>query len=106
MRRTHPRYLRYTIALVGCAMFIGYSAMNALGAAKPEPRAAISAPVVTDAIKKGDRLPIVSASPPRANVLSPSTMRSSGKRPPLGCDPMFSPIVDPAHARLYRRCEA
>jgi hypothetical protein len=48
--------------------------------------------------KKGDRLPMTSA------AMSFYTKSSSPGRLPLGCDPMFSPIADPAHARLYGRC--
>ena len=88
--------------LLGCAIFVGYSAMNALGVVERNNRI----PTTANFLNRGDRLSIVSASKPRANILSPGTMRSSAKRPPLGCDPMFSPIADPAHARLYRRCEA
>ena len=45
---------------------------------------------------KGDRLPI--AFRPQHN--STSTVTSSQKRAPLGCDPAFSPVADPARAYL------
>lgn len=40
--------------------------------------------------------------------LSPSTETSPAPtRPvPLGCDPSFSPVADPARAHIYRRCIA
>lgn len=40
--------------------------------------------------------------------LSPSTETSpaSTRRVPLGCDPSFSPVADPARAHIYRRCIA
>lgn len=38
--------------------------------------------------------------------LSPSTETSPAptRRVPLGCDPSFSPVADPARAHIYRRC--
>lgn len=40
--------------------------------------------------------------------LSPSTETSPAptRRVPLGCDPSFSPVADPARAHIYRRCIA
>jgi len=84
------------IILVGCAMLFG--SVNALGAARYEPQNTVSA----HSGKKGDRLPMASAT--KAHASLPYTKPASAKRPPLGCDPMFSPIADPAHASLYGRC--
>jgi len=64
--------------LLGCAIFVGYSAVNALGVVQRNNRI----PTTANFLNKGDRLSIVSASKPRANILSPGTMRSSAKRPP------------------------
>jgi hypothetical protein len=60
--------------------------------------------VTSNPINKGDRLPITAAT--RGTKASPLKASSATKRPPLGCDPMFSPIADPAHAGLYGRCAA
>lgn len=56
-------------------------------------------------INKADRLtapPIRQAqqklSPPAA------TMNTSLQRPPLGCDPAFSPVAEPTRAAVYKRC--
>jgi hypothetical protein len=86
-----------SIIVIGCAMFFG--SVNAPGAARYEPP---NKPVFAHSGKKGDRLPMASAT--RAHSSLPYTKPASTKRPPLGCDPMFSPIADPAHASLYRRC--
>jgi hypothetical protein len=54
---------------------------------------------------KGDRLPTAmnQQAQPR---LSPSTEGPKAvlKRPPLGCDPAFSPVADPARGGIYKRC--
>jgi hypothetical protein len=56
-------------------------------------------------INKADRLtapPIRQAqqksSPPAA------TMKTSLQRPPLGCEPAFSPVAEPTRAAIYKRC--
>jgi hypothetical protein len=37
--------------------------------------------------------------------LSPAgSLKTSLQRPPLGCDPAFSPVADPARAAVYKRC--
>jgi hypothetical protein len=56
--------------------------------------------------KKGDRLPITSASKALVSISSPNATPSRAKRPPLGCDAMFSPAAAPAQAHLYGRCAA
>ena len=65
------------------------------------------ASVSVDWANKGDRLPYASRSKTRVN--SPflaTTPQVLPKRPPLGCDPAFSSVADPAQARVYRRCLA
>ena len=63
--------------------------------------------VSVDRANKGDRLPYASRS--KTHVNSPflaTTPQVLPKRPPLGCDPAFSSVADPAQARIYRRCLA
>lgn len=88
--------IKGAIAVVGCAVL--FCAANEPGAAQHEQQTAI----VAKPAKKGDRLPMTSA----ANARIPSfyAKPSSPRRPPLGCDPMFSPIANPAHASVYGRC--
>ncbi|MGA8320194.1 MAG: hypothetical protein WBE48_02180 [Xanthobacteraceae bacterium] len=55
-------------------------------------------------VNKGDQL---TASPVRQvqQGLSPAeSMKTSLQRPPLGCDPAFSPVADPTRATIYKRC--
>lgn len=74
-------------------------AMNTPGIANKEQRIA----VVANPSNKGDRLPVtITAHGAKASSLK--AILPAGKRPPFGCDPMFSPIADPAQAGLYRRC--
>jgi len=94
MRRVRSGYFTEAVAVLGCIMLLGTA--NAPGIAKNDQRAA----AVTDVGRKSDRLPMTSHSSEAPSEL----MLSAARRPPLGCDPLFSPIADPAQARLYRRC--
>lgn len=68
----------------------------------------ISAPTVehsvsVNRINKGDRLSPLTANHPAHSA--PSTeVEIPPKRVPLGCDPAFSPVADPAHGTIYKRC--
>ena len=68
----------------------------------------ISAPTVehsvsVNRINKGDRLSPITANHPAHSA--PSTeVEIPPKRVPLGCDPAFSPVADPAHGTIYKRC--
>jgi hypothetical protein len=62
-----------------------------------------TATVTVDRTNKGDRLP--QASPPRQS--SSSLVRAkpaAAKRIPIGCEPAFSPVADPAGAHIFLRC--
>jgi hypothetical protein len=54
-------------------------------------------------INKGDRLSAAVAAKLNTQP-APLSTASTPKRPPLGCDSMFSPIAEPSQARFYRRC--
>ncbi len=98
----HASGLRVAMALLGCLVVGGCSAMSAPGDADAER----TAPVSVNRTNKGDRLPSV-ATAKLFSRSAPSTAASSTpRRPPLGCDPAFSPIADPARAGVYRRCAA
>jgi hypothetical protein len=58
--------------------------------------------VMVNRINKGDRLPRAIA--PRHHSNSNNSPVETKKRVPLGCDPAFSPIVDPASAHFFNRC--
>ena len=68
----------------------------------------ISAPtgdrlVSVNRANKGDRLSQAPAEQP-AHSLPSTEAVVPPKRVPLGCDPAFSPVADPAHANIYKRC--
>lgn len=102
MRRVVPNGIKAATALLGCLIVAGCSALDASDIAKNGQ----SASVVANPIRKGDRLPVIAAAKADAQGPSSRAMRAADKRPPLGCDPLFSPIAEPAQARLYKRCAA
>jgi hypothetical protein len=62
--------------------------------------------VSVNRIHKQDRLPPAAAltyQQPNA-ALSTRISSASPKRPPVGCDPAFSPVAEPARANIFRRC--
>jgi len=68
----------------------------------------ISAPtgdrlVSVNRVNKGDRLPQAPAERPSHSSSSTEAVVPP-KRVPLGCDPAFSPVADPAHGNIYKRC--
>ena len=96
---------KFTVAagsLLLCSMVAGLvDATNAPGAVPVAETVAVS---VNRAVK-GDRLPttLTQLAHPKS---SPTTEASKPvlKRPPLGCDPAFSPVADPARGGIYKRC--
>jgi len=72
---------------------------------------AMSAPAILDSnhtaisvnrADKGDRL--LQGSGNRQGPAASNTTPASSTRVPLGCDPVFSPVADPARGRIFRRC--
>jgi len=96
MRRVSRNCLIAASFVLGAA--VSAAAISTPDIAKKEHRMA----TVTNPINKGDRLQ-ATASPHGAWAPSAKTT-SAAKRPPFGCDPLFSPIANPAQAGLYRRC--
>jgi hypothetical protein len=59
--------------------------------------------VSVNRINKGDRLSQTAANhPPHSPPSTEAVIQP--KRVPLGCDPAFSPVADPAHGNIYKRC--
>jgi hypothetical protein len=93
--------------LVGAASVVAAVVMNA-PAAIGASGASISAPtsdslVSVNRANKGDRLSQAPAE--RLSHSTPSTeVVVPPKRVPLGCDPAFSPVADPARGNIYSRC--
>ena len=87
------------IAAAVCAG--GFTAMSAPEVANTD----LTALVSVNRTGKGDRLPSVLISNADLSALSSTTTsQMPPKRPPLGCDPAFSPMVDPANSHIYKRC--
>ena len=105
MARIFPYRLKQAsvIAVLGCVIVGGVAALDAPRAGNDQ-LASVSVVSVNRA-EKGDQWPSATAAA-RLNGLSSRTKLSAPpKGPPLGCDPLFSSIADPAKARLYyRRC--
>ncbi|HUC52377.1 MAG TPA: hypothetical protein VMA30_23545 [Xanthobacteraceae bacterium] len=56
-------------------------------------------------VNKGDRLMVPLIPQAQRKLPSPAdSMKTSLQRPPLGCDPAFSPVADPTRAGIYKRC--
>jgi hypothetical protein len=83
-----------------------------VGATNAPSAAARSAPAqIADVnhANKGDQLTgIPAAMPVLQTQQKPSPpadrMKTSLQHPPVGCDPAFSPVADPALASIYKRC--
>jgi hypothetical protein len=103
MIRLFPYSLKQAsvVAVLGCAFVGGVAAIDA-------PRASNDQTVIVSVNRtnKGDRLMSVAKPATQLNNVSAATkLTATPKGPPLGCDPLFSPIADPVKARLYyRRC--
>jgi hypothetical protein len=63
-----------------------------------------SAPQFTvNQFRKGDRLPMTRTPAMGHDLLTPESLRS-GKKLPVGCDPVFGAIASPAAQSVYGRC--
>ena len=49
---------------------------------------------------KGDRLQVA----PKPTSTVPSTVVTTLSRPPIGCEPVFSGLVDPKRSHVFGRC--
>jgi hypothetical protein len=104
MSYAFPFGLRKAIAAVAlsCCIAGGVSAMTRTSATNSEQFIASTS---VNRINKGDRLPQPSALSRFLNDRSrKATISSPPEKPPLGCDPAFSPIVAPGLAHIFNRC--
>jgi hypothetical protein len=103
MVRLFPYNLKQAsvISVLGCVIVAGIAAIDSPRAGNDQ-----SVAVSVNRTNKGDRLASVAKPAALLPGSSPTTKLSAPpKGPPLGCDPLFSTISDPAKARLfYRRC--
>ena len=100
MDRLVPNAVTKIVTIAALAWFVagGVGAVMALGVTKSETSLALT----VDRSGKGDWLPSVATSKPRAN--GPSSVASTRMSPPLGCDSAFSRIAEPRQAHIFRRC--
>jgi hypothetical protein len=71
------------------------------------PRASARAPTEITNVNRVNKSDQLTASPIRQvqqGSLPAESLKTSLQRPPLGCDPAFSPVADPTRATIYRRC--
>jgi hypothetical protein len=102
MRRNPTFGLKETLGAVVLSCFIagGVSATTAPAIVKIGETGATS----VDRTGKGNRLPSASLDRQRPN--NSGAIPASTMRVPLGCDAAFSPIADPAHSGVFKRCVA
>jgi hypothetical protein len=80
-------------------LIVAVEPIVAMRPAAPE----LSSPTAVNRAHKGDRLPVPRAlQQPSGNRSSPEAL--SPPRMPVGCDPDFSPVAEPALGRIYNRC--
>ena len=96
--RTFAYGLKETVAAVVLSCFIagGVGAVTSPAATERDDSIANS----VDRTHKGDRLSHRQPSTSSSTQMAPATP----KRAPLGCDPAFSPVVEPALAHIFKRC--
>jgi hypothetical protein len=91
------------VVVLSCFIAGGVSAMTAPTVINSSKTAAVS----VNRANKGDRLRQAMLPHQLPNdVSSTLLLRAPSKRSPLGCDPIFSPVVEPALANIFRRCMA
>lgn len=88
------------VAVLGCLIISGVAGIDSLRASNDR-----TISISVNRTNKGDRLPSVAALHMNRPAAAATKLSTPPKGPPLGCDPLFSPIADPVKARLYyRRC--
>lgn len=98
----------FAFSLKGTVTAVILSGFIAAGVAElNSPSVAGNAEAITISINrthKGDRLPQRSLPHHPTSSTSPEMVPAPPKRVPLGCDPAFSPVADPARAHIFKRC--
>ncbi len=102
MRCTFAYGLKETVAALVLSCFIA----GGVGAMTSPAVSESNDPIMTliNRTHKGARLPQASMPYPQPN--DPEIVPASPKRAPLGCDPAFSSVADPARAHIFMRCMA
>jgi hypothetical protein len=95
------RIITIAVACVLMSGLVAAGSVSGVSISATSPQALIS----VNRINKGDRLTRMSTDRSSHNSTSIEVVVPH-KRVPLGCDPAFSPFVDPALAHIYKRCMA
>jgi hypothetical protein len=106
MRFSLSRGLKQATAIAGLICMIGgtWGAITQTAATASTPT---TVPTAVYRAHKGDRLPqTVGFSSYRKDTGATDIGSSTHKRPPLGCDPAFSPIAAPNLGHIFKRCLA
>ncbi len=87
----------FAVALFGCLIAGAFmAAPNTAGAARSVRAETLS----VNRTSKGDRLTLA----PKPKSTTSSSFITTMRRPPVGCDPVFSRTADPARAHIFGRC--
>lgn len=98
-RQSRARNSRRLIKGCIAALALFATAMTVVSYAQDKPTVGVNRS------NKGDRLiPAAAGRLPRHS--SSTRTEPSGKGVPVGCDPAFSPVADPARASIFGRCAA
>jgi hypothetical protein len=97
----HQKVVAASTFLIFCS--VGAGVLGAMSAPAASIRGAQTGITDVNRVNKADPL---TASPARQvrQRLSQAAETAQTSRPPLGCDPAFSPVADPARAGIYKRC--
>ena len=94
---------RIITVAVACVLMSGLIAAGSVSGTGISATTSLGALVSVNRANKGDRLTQTSTDRPSHNSTSIEVVVPH-KHVPLGCDPAFSPFVDPALAHIYKRC--
>jgi hypothetical protein len=94
----------WSLKHVVVAVFLSCTVASVVCAATA-PSAAKSLPAIdVNRVDKGDRLPVSLSRPVKPAITNSNETSPLPVSVPLGCDPAFSPVADPARARVIGRC--
>ena len=102
MRGSFTYGLKELAAAIVLSSFIAGGVGAMTGPASPASHKSVGTSV--NRTLKGDRLPStpIAKRSPHNSTSTEST--PSPRRAPLGCDPAFSPVADPARGHIFKRC--
>ena len=103
MRRSFAYGLKEIVAAAALSCFVAGGVCAMTGPAVTG--AAGSETISVNRALKGDRTPFAALNVKHPKNTSSTQMApATPNRAPLGCDPAFSPVVEPAMAHIFKRC--